>query len=437
MAIDPTIALNPGRPAPLDMMTPTMNAYKTNQMGLDMEQTKANIAQTQAQTAGIEAGSQQKVRETAAQKWFGENADKFLVPSTSGGPAIYDAPAAMKAATKAGYADLVPHIAKDYSDFMTGQIRTAADAQGLNQIKFNASITAPSVSAQLVKAVPDKDKVKMYQASKQHIQSLFGDTISNDMMPDLTTPKEVDQWADATTSAASTYMDKLKMQIEQGLAGATIQGAATGVAAQSQSAAGQDVAASQASNASKILADGANIDPNMDTLGKRRAAVAAYNRINGTDFTIASPGMSAMLQQEAVRQAQLADTYSRAAAAGKPQTATPPGMVVAPGMQKSRDSDRLRLLEEEATANPHDLNLRKELEAERAKQGKTGATIETGPAKTVSVFNPFTGKVIQVAPEDEESVKRYFAKSRTPKAPLPIVGSPTANSIEERLGRGK
>lgn len=432
MSLDPNLALNPGRPAPLDMATPTMNAYKTNDLMLQPALTQANTDFIKAQTLGAEAKSEKEKRDVAAQSWFGDNASKFLVDNPAGGPPIYDASSAMKAATKAGYADLVPHIAKDYSEFMTAQTKTSTDVQNLNQVKFNASVTGPSVAAQLIKAVPDKSKAQMYQASKKHLQSLFGDTISEDMMPDLSDPKQIDEWSDATTSAASSYLDKIKAQNEVNAVGATVQGAETSRASQGQAAATQEVSASAAGNTSKILSEGASIDPSMDTLGKRRAAVAAYNKINGTDFSITSPGLSAMLMQESGRQSKLAEAYSSSATAGKPQQVTPPNMKVAPGTQQSRDADRLSILRQELISNPNDPALQAEIKRAEIKLGKEPTSFSPNAPKTVDVFNPKTGKMIQVAPEDVEAVKRFFSKSKTPK-----VGSAEANAIEAELGRGR
>ena len=150
------------------------------------EQQTANAA---AQNPGLVAGSEQArtQADTAKrtfdfQKWAGANSASWMkkdsngnmVKDANGQPQI-DMPVMMAAANSAHYTDMIPSLAKSWSDNTSNQISNATNQQSLDAATIKNGADAQGMTAMFADAIKDPEQQKSaLAAGVKHIGDIFG-----------------------------------------------------------------------------------------------------------------------------------------------------------------------------------------------------------------------------------------------------------------------
>ena len=207
MAIDPNISL---QATPTVQFDPMGSALK----GLQGQQTMAQTANIEAARGGIEADSALKMRQLKAKEWAGQNMHKFLDTGPRG-VKVLNIPNMMQQASEHGFGDLLPDLAKSYSESVSQQISNATNEQELAKIKYDAWKKGSEVTAQMVAGVPVAERAATLANAKKHLFDLTGEDKSGDDFPKSDDPKEIDTWVRAKKAGSFTPESEANLKITQ------------------------------------------------------------------------------------------------------------------------------------------------------------------------------------------------------------------------------
>ena len=375
MAIDPTIALNFKPTTPADFS----NSMKT---GLDMAATNQNILASRQSTAnaaaiqpGLEADSATKQRDLAGKQWMGIHQNEFMQDNPAGGPPIVNHTKMMAAAQAAGFADLVPTIAKDFTTSAQNSISQVKDQANLDLTKFQISRTLTPAIAQYSDGIQVKDakgnidknatllaQMQSVNNMRDHQLQTFGPDVVNDKTyPTFTNVNDFEKWKTGQKNFALSPQEQAGLALQtQQTANQTVQ---TGVAVKAQNL-GIDqigVSVTDLNNKTQTLLDAANaydsIKGSIPTkggqflaaawenlvatnpaAGKVQAGIDAYNASHGTNYNVATTGMQDLIRRDASQinnQAQtntrIIQNAGRPAAQVAPVSANKPAPIVSTG----------------------------------------------------------------------------------------------------------